>query len=145
MKNLYITGTADAILSSPTLVDYKTTGRKPSKMNDAHYIQALLYTKMARSKGYSVNQIDIVYIVRKTKTMEPRVFVLSRKIEEYHMKWLDRELEILSDKLDITKDDPKMIQYLFHYNVLDQFEDSIFEPDPEREREAKQKAELEAI
>jgi len=105
-------GTCDAIMGKNVLVDYKTSVKAKSKMDE--YIQQLnIYAYLASLKGYTIDTLRVVNVVRKTKTMPPRVIVLECDADVEMGKAL---MELMVKKTRLAMDNPEVRELIFGEN-----------------------------
>jgi len=113
-----IAGSVDAFEgSTSTVIDYKTTDKKPPSMRIEHFIQGLIYALAYKSKGIHVKNVRIVNIVAKTKTLPARVFIFEEPVTQDHYNWIDHQMRIAQKKMDLVKKDLSL-------------QDVVFTPDP---------------
>jgi len=114
-NNITLKGTLDGYYNNGVVLDYKSASAKPK--TDAipwHYkVQLMAYTKLMRSKGNYVDRLRIVYIVRPTKTLPARVFVVNHMITDQDEKDFEDVLEIMKRTITLTKEQPELIPVLY--------------------------------
>ncbi len=135
--NIYTAGSYDRIIErngKRYMVDFKSTGRKPSKLSSGHFIQGLEYAGMSKEK---IDAVMIVYLVAPTKTIPARIIEMEKDIEPGHYTWLYKQMEILDTKFGML-DSEELVDILFHTNPLRDFANEselIAKTDEETERE----------
>lgn len=118
--------TGDGIDGNMFVVDYKSVEKKPSGMNDSHFIQALTYAYAYKERGIDIDAIRIVYITKPTKTLPARVFVFERKIDQFNFNWIEHQVNIAAKKLELVKAEPALQDVIFTPNPT-----SYYQDDPE--------------
>lgn len=111
---IYVGGTYDA-RNGTTLVDYKTTAIKPNteKMPFGYKIQLLAYWYALRANGVLIDRLRLVYVVKPTKTLPARVFVVNHMITEEDKKLIVDTLELMAETIQLHKKHPKYIHLLY--------------------------------
>jgi hypothetical protein len=111
---IYVGGTVDAIYGD-TIVDYKTTGKKPNTNSiPFHYkIQLLAYWKCLVNEGMEIDRIKLVYVTAPTKTLGPRVFTVTHTITHEDVDLIDNTLELIADTVLLSKKQPELNYLLF--------------------------------
>ncbi len=115
---VYVGGSCDNYtktgITSGTVVDYKSTSKKPSdKIPYNYYIQAMAYAYMYKSQGKPVDRIKLVYVVRPTKTLGVRLFEVSHQITKADWRAIEDALTIIADTILLTKKSPELTYLLF--------------------------------
>lgn len=117
---IYMGGTCDNITAAPDnssamIVDYKNVSTKPNTRSIPwnYYIQLMAYAMMYQSKSVNVDRIRIVYVVRPTKTLGPRVFKVTKTINQSDFDALDDALTIIKDSVLKCKEDPSLTYLIF--------------------------------
>lgn len=113
--DIYLGGSCDAYdEASATVVDYKTTARKPSETIPFGYkIQALAYAWMLKQQGKPVDRIRIVWAVRPTKTIGVRIIPVTQMITPDDWKLIEDTLTMIADTITTAKKQPELIPLLF--------------------------------
>ena len=114
VKNgIYVAGTCDARKNS-TVIDFKTTGKKPSdSIPFNYYVQLMAYAYMYKQAGVHIDKIQLVYVVRPTKTLPARLFKVSKLIEDKDWEMVENTLELIADTILKHKEDPSLDYLLF--------------------------------
>ncbi len=104
-------GTCDSI-NGNVLVDYKTSGKAKSKMDE--YVQQLnIYAYFASLKGMEIDTLRVVNITRKTKTLPPRVIILECDADVEMGK---RLVDLMVRKTRLALDNPEFKELIFGEN-----------------------------
>lgn len=111
---VYLAGTFDNRTGS-TLIDYKSTSTKPKtdKIPWNYYIQLMAYAWLLKQEGTTIDRIRIVWIVKPTKTLPVRIFVVNQTIEEKDYQAIEDVLQIISDTILLVKEQPELTYLLF--------------------------------
>jgi hypothetical protein len=114
---IVVGGTYDAI-QGDTLIDYKTTGKKPNteSIPFGYKIQLLAYVWALRQKGVNIDRIRIVWVVRPTKTLPARVFVVTQVITQDDWKMIEDTLTIIKDTVELQEQHPEY-KYLLYKSM----------------------------
>ena len=110
-----LAGTLDSYYNNGVVTDYKTKGSKPK--TDAipweYWVQLMAYAKMLKEEGKEVNRLRIVWIVKPTKTLPARLFVVNHEISDKDWKEFDDVLTIMVDTIKLTRSNPEYIHILY--------------------------------
>ena len=111
---IYVGGTYDAIRGS-TLIDYKTTNKKPSLDSiPFHYlIQLLAYYYALDKQGTYIDRLRIVWVVKPTKTLPARVFVVNHMITDEDKKMIKDTLELMAETITVQRAHPELTHLLY--------------------------------
>lgn len=111
---IYVAGTCDN-LTGNTVVDYKNVSMKPADTIPwNYYVQLMAYAKMYKeTKGVQVDRIRLVYVVRPTKTLPVRLFVVNQTIGDSDYKAIDDVLTLISDTVLLSRAHPELNYLLF--------------------------------
>ena len=130
-QNYLLAGTVDAILSDGTLIDYKTSTRKPSKISTYHLVQTLIYAYIinrylasAGSVPPQINTINIVHFIVSPKTFNAQRVVFESKVTDAKLDWIEKHIQLLITRIELVKKDPQLEELLFPDNILDNFVES---------------------
>jgi hypothetical protein len=107
--NVYVGGTCD--FRDGTIVgDYKTVSRKPSleKIPLSYKRQLMSYARMYKEQGLEIDTIRIVYIVRPTKTLPARIFIVDHAVEYDDWVMIDNTLELIADTVLLSNKQPEL-------------------------------------
>ncbi len=117
---IYIGGSCDAFYTNGMVLDYKSAGKKPNTETIPfnYKIQLLAYSHIYRSMGYDVDRIRIAYIVRPTKTLPERLFVVTQQITEEDWDLIEQTLELISDSILYCQKHPEAIPLIFKSQKL---------------------------
>ncbi len=113
--NIKVSGTVDGIVGD-TIVDWKTTSTKKSSLGDYKY-QLYMYAYLARELGHTINNVSVCYIVKPTKTLPARVFVITEPIEDEAMSWLIARVQLESRLLVECRDDDSLVEKYYRPNI----------------------------
>lgn len=113
-NGIYVGGTYDARLGN-TLIDYKTAKTKPrtETIPFGYKIQLLAYAWILKQFGETIDRLRIVYIVRPTKTLPARVFVVNHMISDEDWDMINQTLNLMADTIIKQKEDPSLIPLLY--------------------------------
>lgn len=114
--NIYIAGTADAVLDE-TLIDYKTVSTKPTDTAPIPFeyktqLMAYVYA-LKHQYNIEINRIRIVYGVHATKTIGPRCIVKTEELSKQDFDDFNDMLELICGSIQLAKKDNSLIPYLF--------------------------------
>lgn len=111
---IYTAGTIDAIHGS-TIVDYKSASSKPNtnSLPWNYYIQLMAYAYMRRAAGHIVDRLRIVYVVRPTKTLPVRTFVVNHAIQPSDWQAIEDVFSIISESIHYVAEHPETVHLLF--------------------------------
>lgn len=117
-NGVYVAGTCDNLTvtgNSGTVVDYKNVAKKPNtdKIPWQYYIQLMAYAYMYKQQGYTIDRLRIIFTVRPTKTIGPRVFVVNHQITDKDWKAIKDVLTIIADTVTLSFDQPNLNYLLF--------------------------------
>jgi hypothetical protein len=114
-NNIYVGGSCDALHGNTTITDYKNVGKKPSTdtIPFNYKIQLLSYALCYKNMGYPIDRIQIVYTVRPTKTLPPRVFQVAQMINNEDWDLINNTLELIADTVELVKRDPSLAYIVF--------------------------------
>ena len=112
--NILIGGTYDAIQGT-TLIDYKTTSKKPNieSMPWNYKTQLLSYCYSLRAEGITIDRIRLVWVVKATKTLPVRLFVVNHMITQQDWKDIEDVLKIMKDTILLGKEKPEYLHILY--------------------------------
>lgn len=112
--NVYVGGTYDARNNS-TLVDYKTSSKKPNteKMPFGYLIQLLAYWYALKSEGIFIDRLRLVYIVKPTKTLPARVFVVNHMVTKEDEKMIEDTLKLMAETVELQQSNPELTHLLY--------------------------------
>lgn len=109
-----IGGSIDAIIGD-TITDWKTSSKSKSSLADYKF-QLYAYAFIARKNGFTINNIQVVNIVKPTAKGEVKVNVLKEPIDEEYMSWFLGQLQLQVKRIKLAKDKPEYAELLFTYN-----------------------------
>jgi hypothetical protein len=112
---IYLGGTCDN-LTGTTVVDYKNVSQKPAgdTIPWGYYIQMMAYAYLYRKeKKVNVDRIRLVYTIRPTKTIGPRLHIVNRTIDETDYKAFEDVLTIMCDTVKLSRLKPEFNHILF--------------------------------
>jgi hypothetical protein len=116
VKNgIYVGGSCDALHGRTTITDYKNVGKKPSidSIPFNYKIQLLSYALCYKNMGYPIDRIQIIYTVRPTKTLSPRVFQVAHTIQDEDWKLINDTLELIADSVELVKKNQSLAYIVF--------------------------------
>jgi len=120
--DIYVGGTLDARNDS-TLVDYKTTSKKPNveKMPFGYKIQLLAYWYALKAEGVFIDRLRLVYIVKATKTLPVRIFVVNHMVTPEDEKMIEETLKLMAETIEVQKSNPDLTHLLYKsYSLKEQ-------------------------
>ena len=106
-----IGGSIDAIIGD-TICDWKTSSKSKSSLADYRH-QLYCYAFIARKNGFTINNIQVVNIVKPTTKGEVKVNVLVEPIDEEYMKSFLSSLQLQVKRIQLAKDKPELAELLF--------------------------------
>ena len=112
---IYLGGTCDN-LTGTTVVDYKNVSQKPAgeTIPWGYYIQMMAYAYLyKKERGINVDRIRLVYTIRPTKTLGPRIHIVNRTIGEPDYKAFEDVLSIMVDTVKLSRLKPEFNHILF--------------------------------
>ncbi len=112
---ILIGGTYDAIQGT-TLIDYKTTKSKPREGADmpwGYKTQLMSYAYSLKAEGVSIDRIRIVWVVKATKTLPVRIFVVNHMVTPQDWKDIEDVLKIMKDTILLGKEKPEYLHMLY--------------------------------
>lgn len=111
---IYVAGTFDNRTGS-TIVDYKnvTTKPKADKIPWNYYIQLMAYAWMCKQEGIEIDKIRLVYTVRPTKTLPPRLFKVTQVINEQDYQAIEDVLTLIADTVLLGTEKPELNYLLY--------------------------------
>jgi RecB family exonuclease len=112
--DVLIGGTYDAIQGS-TLIDYKTTAKKPNTETIPwnYKVQLMSYAYALRSNGVLIDRIRIVWVVKPTKTLPARVFVVNHMITNEDWQDIQDTLELMKQTIMLQRSNPEYTHLLY--------------------------------
>ena len=108
---VYVGGTYDAITTNgnlKTLVDYKTATTKPSRFSKDYRMQMLTYCYILKKNNIHIDQIELRYIVRATKTLPVRVISFIEPIDNSNLEFIESVLNMMADSVIAFRDYPHL-------------------------------------
>ena len=122
--NLVVGGTYDFIKKDGNgnlvLGDYKTASKKPSSIG-MYRNQLLLYAWVLKQKGITIDSIEIVAIVKPTKTMGVRVFTFNEPVTSQDMDNVTNALANIKLSLRLLKTNPEYKDLLFRPQLKENY------------------------
>ena len=103
------------------LIDYKTAGRMPgkdAKISEAHRMQLAAYAFMMIAEGHEVDTIRVVYLVRPTKTLGPRIKIIDEELDEQTLLDMVNTVELMKDSWNAALKYPELARLLFRENRI---------------------------
>lgn len=98
------------------LIDYKTTKRKPSDMSTNHFLQLLVYTWIKHQNNEQIDSVEVIYIVKATKTLPSRVFSFKRTIEAEDLAFIDKLIKNMYKAVKLVEKDKELLEVVFRPN-----------------------------
>ena len=111
IEGYVIGGSIDAIIGD-TICDWKTSSKSKSSLSD-YRMQLYAYAFIARKNGFTINNIQVVNIVKPTTKGEVKVNVLVEPIDEEYMKSFLSSLQLQVKRIQLAKDKPELAELLF--------------------------------
>jgi len=102
--------------TSATVVDYKNVSTKPAGENMpwGYYIQMMAYAYLyKKERGINVDKIRLVYTIRPTKTLGPRLHIVNKVIGEADYKAFEDVLTIMCDTVALSRLKPEFNHILY--------------------------------
>lgn len=122
LPGIYAAGTIDALHINNgiySIEDYKTASTKPSDtMPFGYKIQQLTYAWILKQQGHTVDKISLIYVVKPTKTLPERLFVVSHIIKDEDFVMVEDTLKLIAESVQIVKDYPELTHLIFKSYAL---------------------------
>jgi len=118
-KGYTVGGSIDR-LEPRTIVDYKTCSKKPTGIKP-YRLQLLVYAWIYRKIGLTIDTIKVVAIQRRTKTLEPRVWIIEDIITDEDMQMIEYTMLIISRCIDIVQNNNEYKDLIFRGNPIGMF------------------------
>ena len=116
LSNIFPSGSIDAITSTAptdtwedalkgtnigvlTIRDWKTTGTKPSSMGYGYTLQIYTYAWILRQMGVNIEQVELCYAVRPTKTLPARVFNFKKPFDDQAYDFIEGILKLIAESV----------------------------------------------
>jgi hypothetical protein len=96
---------------SLTLRDWKTSATKPSSFSYAYKLQAATYCYILSKQGIKIDNMELCFAVRPTKTLPVRVLKLVEPYTPQLHKMIEGIIKLIADSVQVYKDYPD-IRYL---------------------------------
>ena len=120
---VYPSGTYDAITSSSptdtwelikegkhtgmlTVRDYKNSSTKPKGFSHEYTLQAFTYAYILHQQGIKVDQVELCFVVRPTKTLPARVFNFTKPFDSEAYDYIEGVLKLVADSVTTFKEYP---------------------------------------
>ena len=111
LPGIYVGGTTDAIIDlgngAVSIRDYKTAATKPTGISYGYRLQAHIYAFLATKLGYNVEQIELQYVIRPTKTLPCRHFTFTEPFTKEHLDIITDQLQLMADSIDFWNKHPE--------------------------------------
>lgn len=104
-------GSIDAIIGD-TITDWKTSSKSKSSLAD-YRMQLYCYAFIARKNGFTINNIQVVNIVKPTVKGEVKVNVLVEPIDEEYMAEFLGLLQLQVKRIKLTMEKPELAELLW--------------------------------
>ncbi len=118
-KNIISAGTVDGYEEDRRVViDYKTTGKKPSEMSKAHELQMLDYAFSIIADGGEVDSIRVVYIQKPTKKIEARIWIFEKEVTDEMLFQIVEIKENMKKSINAVAQYPDLADVIFRDNPL---------------------------
>jgi hypothetical protein len=111
IEGFVLGGSADAIVGD-TITDWKTSSKSKSSLAD-YKMQLYCYALIARKNGHTINNIQVVNIVKPTTKGEVKVNVLKEPIDDKYMEWFISQLQLQVKRIRLAQAEPKYAELLF--------------------------------
>ena len=120
--DIWVGGTVDFI-AGDTLGDYKTASKKPNlkKIPFNYKIQLLAYCYCLKKMGTNIKNIQIVYIVRPTKTLPARIFTVTESIEEMDWSMIENTLGLIKESVQVSNAVPTLRHIIWKHMSLKEY------------------------
>jgi len=122
-EKVYVGGTYDAITSSAptdtidmvlagthvgsiTVRDYKTASSKPSSFSWKYTLQAFTYAYILTNMGIKVDNVELCFVVRPTKTLPARVFNFTKCFGPNEFELIEGILNLIAESVDTWNEYP---------------------------------------
>ena len=124
---IYIAGTVDFRVNENTLYsnvlgDYKTASTKPNTDNIPwkYFIQLMAYAIADKARGIHTDTLRIVYIVKRTKTLPVRVFVVNKLLTPKDWDDAADAINLIVETIQTDIENPMLRHLLFKSMSLKQ-------------------------
>ena len=111
LPGIYVGGTTDAIIDlgngAVSIRDYKTAATKPTGISYGYRLQAHIYAFLATKLGYNVEQIELQYVVRPTKTLPCRHFTFTEPFTKENLDTITDQLQLMAESIDFWNKNPE--------------------------------------
>lgn len=111
LPGIYVGGTTDAIIDlgngAVSIRDYKTAATKPIGISYGYRLQAHIYAFLATKLGYNVEQIELQYVIRPTKTLPCRHFTFTEPFTKENLDTITDQLQLMADSIDFWNKHPE--------------------------------------
>jgi len=122
-EGVYPSGTYDAITSSSptdtwelikegkhtgmlTVRDFKTATSKPRGWTSEYTQQAFTYAYILHQQGIKIDQVELCFVVRPTKTLPARVFNFTKPFDSDAYDYIEGVLKLVADSVTTFKEYP---------------------------------------
>ncbi len=121
-EGMKMAGTLDGFeIDRGVLIDYKTAGRMPgkdAKISESHRLQLSAYAFMMIATGHEVNTIRIVYLIRPTQNIGPRIKIIDEELSEQTLLDIVNTVEMMKESWNASKKYPELTKLLFRPNRI---------------------------
>lgn len=111
LPGIYVGGTTDAIIDlgngAVSIRDYKTAATKPTGISYGYRLQAHIYAFLATKLGYNVEQIELQYVIRPTKTLPCRHFTFTEPFTKENLDTITDQLQLIAESIDFWNKNPE--------------------------------------
>lgn len=87
--------------------DYKTAATKPTGISYGYRLQAHIYAFLATKLGYNVEQIELQYVIRPTKTLPCRHFTFTEPFTKENLDTITDQLQLMAESIDFWNKNPE--------------------------------------
>ncbi len=110
-----LAGTLDGYYNSGIVNDYKTSSTKPKTDSIPwnYFVQLMAYGYMLKAEGKEVNRLRITWIVKPTKTLPARLFIVNHEVTDKDWKEFDDILKIMIDSIKLTRSNPEYSHIIY--------------------------------
>ena len=114
LDDIYVGGTCDN-RTRDIVVDYKSASIKPNtdKIHFPYLIQLLAYAYCYRAQGIDITRLRIVYVVRPTKTLPVRTFIVNHIITPEDWTLITDTLLLIAESIQAIRSHPELTHLIF--------------------------------
>lgn len=112
LPGIFVAGTVDAVRPTGsgcyTVRDYKTTSIKPSSFPYHYRMQLHIYAYILTKIGYPVDNVELCYVTRPTKTLPSRYFHMSEPFTSDDLAKIESQLFTIAKSIELWQSSPDL-------------------------------------